>query len=81
MAQARPNIPEDLISLPNNKWEYIIENYIKNEIDRQIAKMYYLDGIPQVDIGEELGYSRSAIKKKLPKLLNIIEKYQKVTKE
>ena len=81
MAQARPNIPEELNSLPNNKWEYIRDNYIKNDVDRQIAKMYYLDGVPQADIGAEVGYSRSAIKKKLPKLLNTIEKYQKVTKD
>lgn len=80
MAQARPKIPDELNSLPNDKWEYIIDNYIKNEIDRQIAKMYYLDGIPQADIGAEVGYSRSAIKNKLPKLIKIIEKYQKVTK-
>lgn len=79
MAQARPKITDELRSLPNNKWEYIIDNYIKNETDRQIAKMYYLDGIPQADIGAEVGYSRSAIKKKLPKLLNTIEKYQNVT--
>ena len=79
MAQARPKITDELRSLPNSKWEYIIDNYIKSEIDRQIAKMYYLDGIPQADIGAEVGYSRSAIKKKLPKLLNTIEKYQNVT--
>lgn len=81
MAQARPKIPDELISLPNDKWEYIIDNYIKSEIDRTIAKMYYLDGIPQADIGAEVGYSRSAIKNKLPKLIKIIEKYQKVTKD
>lgn len=81
MAQARPHITEELESLPNDKWEYIIDNYIKNEIDRTIARMYYLDGICQADIGAEIGYSRSAIKKKLPKILNIIEKYQKVTKD
>ena len=81
MAQARPNITDELKSLPNDKWEYIIDNYIKSEIDRQIAKMYYLDGIPQADIGAEVGYSRSGIKKKLPKILKIIEKYQRVTKD
>lgn len=81
MAQARPKITEELKSLPNNKWEEIIDNHIKSETDRKIAKMYYLDGIPQVDIGAELGYSRSAIKKKLPKLISIIEKYQKETTE
>jgi len=77
MTQARPKISDELKDLPNDKWEYIINNYIKSEIDRKIAKMYYLQGIPQQDIAEEVGYSRSAIKRKLPKILNIIEKYQK----
>ena len=77
MAQARPKIPNELNSLPNNKWEYIIDNYIKNEIDRKIAKLYYLDGMTQVDVGAEVGYSQSSIKRKLPKLLNIIEKHSK----
>lgn len=81
MAQARPNISEELKSIPNNHWEYIIDNYIKSEIDRQIARMYFLDGIPQADIGAEVGYSRSAIKKKLPKILSIIEKYHNVTRD
>ena len=77
MAQSRPRIPDELNSLPNNKWEEIIDNYIKNEIDRKIAKLYYLKGWTQVDVGEEVGYSQSSIKRKLPKLLNIIEKHLK----
>ena len=78
MAQAKPqNISEDLKSLPNEKWEYIINNYIKSEIDRKIAKMYYLNGIPQCEIAEEVHYSRSTIKNRLPKILNIIEKNAK----
>lgn len=77
MAQARPNITDGLKSLSNTDWEYIIDNYIKSEKDRKIAKMYYLDGIPQADIGAEIGYSRSAIKRRLPKILNIIEKNTK----
>jgi DNA-directed RNA polymerase specialized sigma subunit len=81
MAQARPqNVNDNLKLLSNEKWEYIINNYIKSEIDRKIAKLYYLDGIPQVDIGAEVGYSRSTIKKRLPKILNIIEKHQNETK-
>lgn len=77
MAQARPNITDKLKTLSNTKWVEIIDNYIKSELDRKIAKMYYLDGIPQADIGAELGYSRSAIKRRLPKILNIIEKNTK----
>lgn len=44
MAQSRPKIPDELNLLPNNTWEYIIDNYIKNETDRKIAKLYYLKG-------------------------------------
>lgn len=77
MAQARPKVPDELATLPNNKWEQIIDNYIKSEDDRAMAKMYYLDGITQAEIAAELNYSRSTIKRRLPKILNIIEKYQK----
>ena len=77
MAQSRPNIPDELSSLPNSTWEYIIDNYIKSEIDRKIAKLYYLQGMAQIDVGAEVGYSQSTIKRKLPKLLNIIEKNSK----
>ncbi|MBR1653693.1 MAG: hypothetical protein IJ690_07630 [Clostridia bacterium] len=77
MAQSRPKIPEKLNSLSNLEWENIIDNYIKNEIDRKIAKLYYLQGWTQVDVGVEVGYSQSTIKRKLPKILNIIEKHTK----
>ena len=77
MAQSRPKIPDELQLLPNNTWEYIIDNYIKNEIDRKIAKLYYLQGMTQVDVGAEVGYSQSSIKRRLPKILRIIEKNSK----
>lgn len=78
MAQARPkNVSKDLFELPNSKWEYIIDNFIKSEIDRKIAKLYYLKGWTQVDVGVEVGYSQSSIKRRLPKILDIIEKNSK----
>lgn len=77
MAQARPNITEELKSLSNTDWEYIIDNYIKTQRDRDIARMYYLDGIPQIEIADELGCSKSTVKRALPKIINIIEKNSK----
>lgn len=77
MAQARPNVSKDLFELPNSKWEYIIDNFIKSETDRKIAKLYYLQGWTQVDVGAEVGYSQSSIKRRLPKILDIIEKNSK----
>lgn len=72
--QGRPKVPKNLLEIPNSIWEHTIDEYIKSEIDRQIAKLYYLKGYAQQDVADEVGYSRSAIKHKLPKLLNIIEK-------
>lgn len=74
MAQARPRVNKDLLSIPNDKWRYTIDNHIKSEQDREIAKLYYLDGWTQQDIAEEFNYSRSAIKHKLKKLIDIIER-------
>lgn len=74
MAQARPRVNKDLLSIPNDKWRYTIDNFIKSEQDREIAKLYYLDGWTQQDIAEEFNYSRSAIKHKLKKLIDIIER-------
>lgn len=79
MAQSRPRIPDELNSLPNERWNYIIDNYIKSDIDRKIAKLYYLQGWTQIDVAVEVGYSQSSIKRRLPKLLNIIEKNSKWT--
>lgn len=77
MAQSRPKLNDDLYSMPRTQWEYIIDNYIKDEIDRKIARLYYLDGWTQVDVGAEVGYSQSSIKRRLPKIINIIEKNSK----
>lgn len=77
MAQARPKVGDDLLELSNTEWKNIINDYIKNEIDRIIAIRYYIDGIPQEDIGAEVGYSRSTIRDRLYKIIKIIEKYAK----
>lgn len=77
MAQSRPYIPSKLENMPRTQWEYIIDNYINDEVDRKIAKLYYLDGWTQVDVGAEVGYSQSSIKRRLPKIINKIEKNSK----
>jgi DNA-directed RNA polymerase specialized sigma subunit len=77
MAINRPKIPKSLEDKPRSYWENIINEYIKVEDDRNIATLYYLDGYPQIDIAEMIGCSRSKIKSRLPKLINIIEKNSK----
>lgn len=54
MGKARIKIDNNLLDKPRSSWEHIIDEYIKNEDDRYIATRYYLDGISQLDIAEEL---------------------------
>lgn len=77
MAIARPKINDDLLNLSNSEWLNIINEYIKNEENRKIAIMYYINGIPQEDIGAELNLARSTIRDRLYKILPVIEKNAK----
>ena len=78
MAQARPQISQDLLELSNSEWIHIIDEHVKGEENRKIARMYYLDGIPQEDIGAELNLARSTIRDRLyDKILPVIEKNAK----
>jgi len=73
MAKNRPqNLTEYLINLSISDWLKIINEYIKDENDREIAKLYYLDGYCQADIAEMYGYSRSCIRDRLQIILPII---------
>lgn len=80
MSIARPNINNNLSNLSINDWLEIIDSYITSEIDRTIAKRYYIDGIPMIEIGAEVGYSRKGVSNRLKKIIKIIDKYaSKVT--
>ena len=74
MAQARPkNVSKDLFELPNSKWEYIIDNFIKSEIDRKIAKLYNIETKTSKEVIKER-YSK-AIYQIDPKTGEIIQKF------
>ncbi len=74
MAKARVKLNQKLLNYSRSEWLNLINEYIKDKTDRIIAERYFLDGIPQIDIAEEVNYSRSTIKKRIPKILNLIEK-------
>ena len=49
---------------------WLIRRYINsrpNEEDRQLLRMYYIEGLSQQEIADEMGYTRAAIGKKLQK--------------
>ena len=74
MAKARVRLPKSLGDLLRNDWEEVILQANLGIEDTQIAKLYLLDAIPQTDIGAKLGLTRSAISRRLPKILAKVER-------
>lgn len=74
MAKARVRASISDTALTRSEWESVIREAALGIENTRIAEMYLLDAIPQVDIGEELGLSRSAISKRLPGIVDRIER-------
>lgn len=74
MAKARVRVSESLDGLLRSDWEKLIREAALGIEDTQIAKMYLLDAIPQVDIGAELGLERSTISKRLHRIIDRVER-------
>ena len=74
MEKARAYIPESLSGLLLADWEVVIIQANLGREDTRIAKMYCLDAVPQVEIGEAVGLTRTAVSKRLSGILDRIER-------
>lgn len=74
MAKARVRASISDTGLTRTEWESVIREAALGIENTRIAEMYLLDAIPQVEIGEEIGLSRSAISKRLPGIVDKIER-------
>lgn len=74
MARARVRVPKSLEDFTRADWERAIREAALGIENTRIAEMYLLDGIAHVDIGTEAGLSRSAVSKRLLKIVDKIER-------
>lgn len=74
MARARVRVPKSLDDFTRSDWEQVIKEAALGIDDTRIAEMYLLDAIAQEDIGSEVGLSRSAVSKRLLKIVDKIER-------
>lgn len=77
MAKARAHVPESIEHLLRSDWEFVIQQAALGLEDTEIARMYLLDAIPQVEIGVELNMDRSTVSKRISKILPKIERTAK----
>lgn len=74
MARARVRAPISSAGFTRSEWEKVITEAALGVEDTKIAEMYLLDAIPQVEIGAEIGLCRSAVSKRLPGIVDKIER-------
>lgn len=69
MASARVSLPPDLDRLLRSELLACIEEANLGQNDTTVAKRYLIDQWPQIDIAAELGWSRSTVSDRIPRIL------------
>ena len=68
--QARIRLPPELQVLTKGEMAEVIEQANVGTENEKIARLYYVDRMPQVDVAAELYLAQSTIKRRLPKILS-----------
>lgn len=65
MPKARPRFSPDEEKRSVAEWEQLLANTNLGKEDRRIAKLYFLEQIPQADIATEMWLERSTISRRI----------------
>ncbi len=68
--QARIRLPPELQVLTKGEMAEVIEQANVGTENEKIARLYFMDRMPQVDVAAELYLAQSTIKRRLPKILS-----------
>ena len=69
---ARVQLPKGLSGLLRSELNTAIYEAALSREDELIAKRYLIEKIPQVEIAAELGYERSTISRRMPRILKSV---------
>lgn len=67
--QARYKLPPELGNLMRKDIESVIYQANLGREDEKIAKLYYVDKLPQIDVATELYLGRATVQRRLPGIL------------
>lgn len=70
---ARLRLPADMASLTKPELLHLIDSAGVGAENERIARMYFVDRIPQVDIAAETLLARATIQRRLPKIITKME--------
>lgn len=73
MASARVRLPSDLDGLMRSEMVLCIEESNLGQIDTTVAKRYLIDQWAQIDIAAELGWGKSTVSVRMPRILQKVQ--------
>lgn len=72
--RARVTLPPELERMTRQGMETVIREANLGREDTQIAKLYYVDKLPQVDVATELYLGRATVQRRLPDILRRMQR-------
>ena len=67
--QARAKLPPELGGLTRKDMEAVIYQATLGRENAQIAQLYFVDKLPQVDVATELYLGRATVQRRLPEIM------------
>ena len=77
MASARARLPEGLEDLLRDQMELCIKQANLGQTDTMIANRYLIDQWAQIEIAAELGWTRSTVSERIPRIFYKVERTAK----
>ena len=72
--QARVNLPPELGKLTRKDMEAVIYQANLGRENSQIAQLYFVDKLPQVDVATELYLGRATVQRRLPDIMREMQR-------
>lgn len=72
--RARMTLPPELEHMTRQGMETVIREANLGREDTQIARLYYVDKLPQVDVATELYLGRATVQRRLPDILRRMQR-------
>ena len=74
---ARISFPPALQKLTKGEMERVIAQANIGEENEKIARLYYIDRLPQVEVAAEVYLAQATVKRRLPKIMEKMQIAQK----
>nr|DAH12414.1 MAG TPA: FocB protein-alpha, helix-turn-helix, TRANSCRIPTION.4A [Bacteriophage sp.] len=75
--QARLHLPPELMMLTTAEMQRVIRQANVGAENEKIAELYFVERRPQVDVAAELYLGRATVQRRIPEILNRMEKTSK----